>query len=58
MKIEKNKNYYNLRYNEEQLKIIITALEEAQAYYDEYLYDVYENFDELVEIIRELKDLK
>lgn len=58
MKTKKNESYYNLRYNEEQLKIIINALEEAQAYYDEYLYDVYENFDELAEIIRELRGLK
>lgn len=52
------KNYYNLRYDEEQLKIIINALEEAENYYNNYLYDVYENFDELAEIIRELKELK
>lgn len=50
--------YYNLRYDEEQLEIIINALEEAKNYYENYLYDVYENFDELAEIIRELKDLK
>lgn len=52
------KNCYNLRYDEEQLEIIINALEEAKNYYENYLYDVYENFDELAEIIRELKDLK
>lgn len=52
------KNYYNLRYDEEQLEIIINALEEAYSYYNEYFYDDYENFDELAEIIRELKDLK
>lgn len=52
------KIYYNLRYNEEQLEIIITALEEAKNYYNDYLYDVYENFDELAEIIRELKGLR
>ena len=52
------KNYYNLRYDEEQLEIIINALEEAENYYTDYLYDVYENFDELEEIIRELKELK
>lgn len=52
------KNYYNLRYDEEQLEIIINALEEAENYYENYLYDVYENFDELEEIIRGLKKLK
>lgn len=52
------KNYYNLRYDEERLEIIINALEEAENYYENYLYDDYENFDELEEIIRELKDLK
>lgn len=52
------KNYYNLRYDEDQLEIIINALEEANNYYNNYLYDVYENFDELEEIIRGLKDLK
>lgn len=52
------KNYYNLRYDEKQLEIIIEALEEANSYYNEYLYDVYENFYELEEIIRELKELK
>lgn len=56
--MSEKKNYYNLRYDEEQLKIIINALEEAKNYYKNYLYDVYENFDELTEIIRELKDLK
>lgn len=52
------KSYYNLRYDEEQLEIIIDALEEAQSYYSNYLYDIYDNFDELSEIIRELKSLK
>lgn len=52
------KIYYNLRYDEEQLEIIITALEEAENYYNNYLYDIYENFDELAEIIRGLKKLK
>lgn len=58
MKIKKSQNYYNLRYDEEQLKIIITALEEAKNYYNDYLYDVYDNFDELSEIIRELRGLR
>lgn len=56
--MSEKKNYYNLRYDEEQLKIIINALEEAKNYYNNYLYDVYENFDELTEIIRGLEDLK
>lgn len=51
-------NYYNLRYNEDQLEIIINALEEAENYYNNYLYDEYENFEELAEIIKELKKLK
>lgn len=52
------KNYYELRYDEEQLKIIIEALEEAHSYYNEYLYGDYENFEELEEIIRKLKGLR
>ncbi len=52
------KIYYNLRCDEEQLEITIKALEEAKNYYNNYLYDVYENFDELEEIIRELRGLK
>lgn len=52
------KNYYNLRYNEDQLEIIIDALEEAENYYNNYLYDEYTNFEELSEIIKELKKLK
>lgn len=52
------KNYYNLRYNEDQLEIIIDALEEAENYYNNYLYDEYKNFEELAEIIKELKKLK
>lgn len=52
------KNYYNLRYNEDQLEIIIDALEEAENYYNNYLYDKYKNFEELAEIIKELKKLK
>lgn len=58
MKIKKGQNYYNLRYNEEQLEIIIRALKIAENYYNDYLYDVYENFEELAEIIRELRGLK
>lgn len=52
------KNYYELRYDEEQLKIIIEALEEAHSYYNEYFYEDYENFEELEEIIRKLKELR
>ncbi|QUY65108.1 hypothetical protein GUI37_06080 [Helcococcus kunzii] len=51
------KTYYNLRYDVEQLEIIIKALDEAESYYNNYLYDVYENFEELAEIIKGLNNI-
>lgn len=56
--MNEKKNYYNLSYDEDQLEIIIDALEEAENYYNNYLYDEYTNFDELAKIIKELKKLK
>lgn len=57
-KINNKKTYYNLRYDDEQLDIIINALKIADNYYNDYVYDVYDNFIELSEIIEELEKLK
>lgn len=57
-KINNKKTYYNLRYDDEQLDIIINALKIADNYYNDYVYDVYDNFTELSEIIEELEKLK
>ena len=56
-KLEEGKKVYKLRYDKSQLDIIINALEEAKAYYEQYLFDSYENFDELGEIINNLREL-
>lgn len=57
-KINNKKTYYNLRYDDEQLDIIINALKIADNYYNDYVYDVYDNFTKLSEIIEELEKLK
>lgn len=57
-KINNKKTYYNLRYDDEQLDIIINALKIADNYYNDYVYDVYDNFTELSKIIEELEKLK
>lgn len=57
-KINNKKTYYNLRYDDEQLDIIINALKIADNYYNDYVYDIYDNFTELSEIIEELEKLK
>lgn len=57
-KINNKKTYYNLRYDDEQLDIIINALKVADNYYNDCVYDVYDNFTELSEIIEELEKLK
>lgn len=57
-KINDKTTYYNLRYNDEQLDIIINALKVADNYYNDCVYDVYDNFTELSEIIEELEKLK
>ena len=57
-KINDKTTYYNLRYDDEQLDIIINALKVADNYYNDYVYDVYDNFTELSEIIDELEKLK
>lgn len=57
-KINNKKTYYNLRYDDEQLDIIINALKIADNYCNDYVYDVYDNFTELSEIIEELEKLK
>lgn len=56
-KLEDGNKIYKLRYDKSQLDIIINALEEAKAYYEQYLFDSYENFDELGKIINNLKEL-
>lgn len=56
-KLEEGKKVYKLRYDSSQLDIIINALEEVKAYYEQYLFDSYENFDELGKIINNLKEL-
>lgn len=55
-KLEEGKKIYKLRYDRSQLDIIINALEEAKAYYEQYLFDSYDNFDELEKIIKNLKN--
>lgn len=57
-KINNKKTYYNLRYDDGQLDIIINALKVADNYYNDCIYDVYDNFTELSEIIEELEKLK
>lgn len=57
-KINNKKTYYNLRYDDGQLNIIINALKVADNYYNDCVYDVYDNFTELSEIIEELEKLK
>ena len=57
-KINNKKTYYNLRYDDGQLNIIINALKVANNYYNDCVYDVYDNFTELSEIIEELEKLK
>lgn len=52
------KNCYNIECNEDQLNIIINALETADNYYNDYMYDAYDDFDELEKIIETLKGLK
>lgn len=55
-KLEEGKKVYELRYDKSQLNIIINALEEAKTYYEQHLFDSYDNFDELEKIIKNLKD--
>ncbi|MDU5527532.1 MAG: hypothetical protein E6053_08715 [Finegoldia magna] len=55
-KLEEGKKVYKLRYDSSQLDIIINALEEAKTYYEQYLFDSYDNFDELEKIIKDLKN--
>lgn len=55
-KLEEGKKVYELRCDKSQLNIIINALEESKAYYEQYLFDSYDNFDELEKIIKNLKD--
>ena len=55
-KLEEGKKVYKLRYDRSQLDIIINALEEAKTYYEQYLFDSYDNFDELEKIIKDLKN--
>lgn len=57
-KINDKTTYYNLRYDDEQLDIIINALKVADNYYNDYVYNVYDNFTELSKIIEELEKLK
>lgn len=57
-KMKDKKTYYNLRYDDKQLDIIINALKITDNYYNDYVYDVYDNFTELSEIIEELEKLK
>lgn len=57
-KINNKKTYYNLRYDDKQLDIIINALKIADNYYNDYVYDIYDNFTELSKIIEELEKLK
>ena len=45
-----------MRYDSSQLDIIINALDEAKTYYEQYLFDSYDNFDELEKIIKDLKN--
>ncbi|BAG09096.1 hypothetical protein [Finegoldia magna] len=54
-KLEEGKRIYKLRYDNSQLDIIIKALEDAKAYYEQNLFDSYKNFDELEKIIKSLK---
>lgn len=55
-KLEEGKKVYKLRYDSSQLDIIINALDEAKTYYEQYLFDSYDNFDELEKIIKDLKN--
>lgn len=57
-KRKNNKETYKISFDEESLKIVIEALEEAEAYYTEYLSDSYNSFDELEKIIENLKELQ
>ena len=59
--IEKRKNSketYKISFDEDGLKIVIEALEEAEAYYTQNLFDSYDHFDELEKIIENLKELQ